>query len=168
MIPNEYQIDFGYLNQAQHFYESGTDEYCGTHSFTAVQVPPRPWLSIRKSRLAPCAASGHNPPGTYAALHDFCMAIPYAAIAVVGGLASLAVGSGPVGLVVFTGGVIISFAAMRSLKSWKKLQSSTIYTAISAGEWHTASSFRGNNSSSALLNLFCDCRYCCNTSCSSC
>lgn len=59
----------------------------------------------------------------YAALHDFCMGIPYGAIMSVGGLLAVLVGSAKFGAVVGICGVIEIFLSYLSLKRWKQRKS---------------------------------------------
>ena len=67
----------------------------------------------------------------YAALHDFCMGIPYGAIMSVGGLLAMLVGSAKFGAVVGICGGIEIFLSFLSLKRWKQRKPVVWITLIS-------------------------------------
>ena len=73
------------------------------------------------------------PAGRHAALHDFCMCIPYSAILLAGGLVSLGTGGGSAGAALCLFGCVHSLLAVLSLRAWKRGASSAPYTALSAG-----------------------------------
>jgi len=78
------------------------------------------------------AAAGSGAGGRHAALHDFCMAIPYGALALVGGLIVLASGGGSLGGGLAAGGAIVCAMAAMSLRAWRAGTSSTPFTLIAA------------------------------------
>lgn len=69
----------------------------------------------------------------HAKLHDFCMTIPYGAIAAVGGVVSLLFGAHNLGPKIATAGVLVCASSFLSLKSWRQGGASTPFTATSAG-----------------------------------
>ena len=73
------------------------------------------------------------PAGRHAALHDFCMCIPYGALLLAGGLVSLGTGGGSAGAALCLFGCAHSLLAVLSLRAWKRGASSAPYTALSAG-----------------------------------
>lgn len=79
--------------------------------------------------------------GRHAALHDFCMCIPYGLIVAAGGLLS-AVWTGLPGLYIAAAGIAEVLLSAKSLKAWKKGQSSGVFTifqaAIASGVAYTA------------------------------
>ncbi len=72
------------------------------------------------------------PSGRHAFLHDFCMCIPYGILVAAGGLLS-AIWYGVPGLYIAAAGLIEIFLSARSLKTWRKGASSTVYTLIEGG-----------------------------------
>jgi hypothetical protein len=78
------------------------------------------------------AAAGSSG-GGHAVLHDFCMAIPYGTLALVGGLVALVSGGGLLAGGVAAGGALVCAMAALSLKAWKARTACTPYTLVSAG-----------------------------------
>ena len=77
------------------------------------------------------SATEPAPSGRHAFLHDFCMCIPYGIIVAAGGLLS-AVWFGLPGLYIAAAGIAEVVLSTRSLKAWRRRQSSTIYTLLQA------------------------------------
>lgn len=70
----------------------------------------------------------------HAFLHDFCMTIPFGIACVVAGVAIVALGSQTIGMQLLSAGAATAMCSILSLQAWKKGGSSTLYTAVSAGE----------------------------------
>ncbi|KAK9824848.1 hypothetical protein WJX81_007102 [Elliptochloris bilobata] len=70
-------------------------------------------------------------PGRHAALHDFCMCIPYGALLLAGGFVSLLRGGGATGAALCLFGCVHTLLAVLSLRAWKRGASSAPYTALS-------------------------------------
>lgn len=77
-------------------------------------------------------SSGDSHKG-HAFLHDFCMSIPYGAIAVFAGVALYVLGLTDLAGVAVVSGGTCAMASVLSLKEWKAGGSSTTYTLTSAG-----------------------------------
>jgi hypothetical protein len=71
--------------------------------------------------------------GRHAALHDFCMCIPYGALLLAGGAASLLTGGSTAGAALCLFGAVHELLAALSLRAWKRGASSAPYTLLSAG-----------------------------------
>jgi hypothetical protein len=72
--------------------------------------------------------------GRHAALHDFCMAIPYGGILTLGGLVALFLGGGiPSLLVTVAGGAMIALSRA-SLQAWRAERPAPLVTLAGAGE----------------------------------
>jgi hypothetical protein len=71
--------------------------------------------------------------GRHAALHDFCMCIPYGALLLAGGAASLLTGGSKAGAALCLFGAVHALLAALSLRAWKRGASSAPYTLLSAG-----------------------------------
>ncbi|KAI8469018.1 MAG: hypothetical protein J3K34DRAFT_470342 [Monoraphidium minutum] len=69
--------------------------------------------------------------GRHAVLHDFCMTLPYGALAAAGGLASLLLGAQAAGWQVAGAGAAVLLASALSLKAWRAGGSSLPYTLVS-------------------------------------
>ncbi len=74
----------------------------------------------------------------HAFLHDFCMAIPYGALALVAAAVLLSIGAKQAATSLAVGGVVVGGASVLSLKNWKVQASCTPMTLVSGGEHATA------------------------------
>lgn len=80
-----------------------------------------------------CPLQQDNSHAGHAKLHDFCMTIPYGAIALFSGLVALVFKAPAVGVQLAGAGGVVSICSVLSLKSWKAGGGSTLYTLTSAG-----------------------------------
>lgn len=71
----------------------------------------------------------------HAFLHDFCMTIPYGAMAALSGVLAFAFKAPAVGLQLAAVAAVVALCSVLSLKSWKAGGSSAGYTLVSAGGW---------------------------------
>jgi hypothetical protein len=78
------------------------------------------------------ASEGSDHAG-HAFLHDFCMTIPFGAIALVSAGALTALGAAQTAVPVALCGLAVVIASVLSLKSWRINEQSFPYTLISAG-----------------------------------
>lgn len=69
----------------------------------------------------------------HAVLHDFCMSLPYAALAAVSAVLAVAFKASTVGLQLGAVAAVVAACSVMSLKAWKRGGSSTPYTLVSAG-----------------------------------
>lgn len=93
----------------------------------------------RTRLLPPCStppspqASRSDSHAGHAFLHDFCMTIPFGAIAAAVGGVSLFLGMAAFGAKVASAGAAVLLASVLSLKTWKAGAGTTPYTLASAG-----------------------------------
>ena len=85
----------------------------------------------------------------YAALHDFCMTIPYAAIVSLLGLKGVVAHQCRFATVFLFAGVASCISSALSLKTWKAGESNTRYTLASSGRYSTN---RWRNGSEGLMH----------------
>ncbi|KAK9824847.1 hypothetical protein WJX81_007102 [Elliptochloris bilobata] len=95
--------------------------------------PRTPAAAAALSDQAPDARGAASAAGVrrHAALHDFCMCIPYGALLLAGGFVSLLRGGGATGAALCLFGCVHTLLAVLSLRAWKRGASSAPYTALS-------------------------------------
>lgn len=88
--------------------------------------------SALKVRTQAYASDNGVNPKRHAFLHDFCMSIPYGAVAIVAGLALFALGHTNMASVATVTGGTVAMASVLSLKEWKAGGSSSTYALTTA------------------------------------
>lgn len=94
-------------------------------------LPKPPHRNTTQAAAGSGAGSGGS--GRHAVLHDFCMGLPYGALAAAAGLGSLLFGAGALGWQVAAAGAAVLAASALSLRAWRGGGPHAAFTLASAG-----------------------------------
>jgi len=93
---------------------------------------PRPSISATSAEPS-STSSSEEAKKSYAALHDFCMTIPYGILIAITGLFGCVGGYGNLAVFAAFAGSVICLSSFFSLRAWREGQSNARYTVASAG-----------------------------------
>lgn len=83
---------------------------------------------------ASSSASDQDSHAGHAFLHDFCMSLPYGALAIIAAIVLVALGARQAAAHVGVGGLIVTGSAVLSLKAWRSDKPTAALTMLSGGE----------------------------------
>ena len=114
--------------------DTHTHTHTHTHTRTHASHPLRPRLPAPRAQAAASSSSGAaSSHSGKAFLHDFCMSIPYATLALVAGLVFTCLGRREAAVHMAGAGAVVCLASILSLKEWRSGNSSMPFTLMSAG-----------------------------------